>query len=77
MWGVSCLSKYIYSKYMILTSPQRTDIGTIQIGTPPCDYHLLMDSGSADLWVGGEGCQSDAGPGGCVGLPLGRELSLT
>jgi len=31
-------------------------LGTIQIGTPPRDFQVLMDSGSADLWVGGEPC---------------------
>lgn len=40
-------------------------IATIQMGTPPQDFKLLMDSGSADLWVGSEDCQSEAG-GGCV-----------
>jgi hypothetical protein len=43
------------------------DIGylaTIQMGTPPQDYLILMDSGSADLWVGSENCQSQQG-GGC------------
>jgi hypothetical protein len=34
------------------------------MGTPPADFNLLMDSGSADLWVGAEGCQSENG-GGC------------
>ncbi|GLB40483.1 putative acid protease [Lyophyllum shimeji] len=34
-------------------------LGTVQIGTPPRDFLLLMDSGSADLWVGAEGCDSD------------------
>ena len=40
-------------------------IATIQMGTPPRDFKLLMDSGSADLWVGAENCQSESG-GGCV-----------
>ncbi|KAK7690623.1 hypothetical protein QCA50_005722 [Cerrena zonata] len=31
------------------------------MGTPPRDFKLLMDSGSADLWVGGEACQSQDG----------------
>lgn len=35
------------------------------MGTPPQDFLILMDSGSADLWVGSENCQSQAG-GGCV-----------
>ncbi|KAI0710090.1 acid protease [Earliella scabrosa] len=39
-------------------------IATVQMGTPPRDFHILMDSGSADLWVGAEGCQSQVG-GGC------------
>ncbi|KAF9046830.1 aspartic peptidase A1 [Hymenopellis radicata] len=43
---------------------ESTDIGylaTIQMGTPPQDFSLLMDSGSADMWVGGENCVSEAG----------------
>lgn len=40
-------------------------IATAQMGTPPRDFLLLMDSGSADLWVGAEGCQSANGSG-CV-----------
>ncbi|KAI0671548.1 acid protease [Trametes maxima] len=39
-------------------------LATIQMGTPPRDFLILMDSGSADLWVGAEDCQSEAG-GGC------------
>jgi hypothetical protein len=39
-------------------------IATVQMGTPPRDFKLLMDSGSADLWVGAENCVSEAG-GGC------------
>ncbi|KAG8213074.1 acid protease [Butyriboletus roseoflavus] len=38
-------------------------LATIQIGTPPRDFQLLMDSGSADFWVAGENCQSQQG--GC------------
>lgn len=40
-------------------------LATIQIGTPPQDFLILMDSGSADLWVGAEKCRSQAG-GDCV-----------
>lgn len=35
------------------------DIGylaTVQMGTPPQNYLILMDSGSADLWVASEDC---------------------
>lgn len=39
-------------------------LATIQMGTPPQNFLILMDSGSADLWVGGENCQSQSG-GGC------------
>jgi len=42
-------------------------VATVQIGTPPRNFSILMDSGSADFWVGGEGCVvgTDAG-GSCV-----------
>lgn len=46
---------------------EANDVGylaTLQLGTPPRDFSLLMDSGSADMWVGGEACKSQAG-GGC------------
>ena len=36
-------------------------VATIQMGTPPREFNLLMDSGSADLWVGAEGCISENG----------------
>ncbi|KAG9074932.1 hypothetical protein FS749_013460, partial [Ceratobasidium sp. UAMH 11750] len=39
-------------------------IATLQLGTPPRNFNLLMDSGSADMWVGGEACKSQQG-GGC------------
>ncbi|KAI9060981.1 acid protease [Trametes sanguinea] len=52
-------------------------IATIQMGTPPRDFHILMDSGSADLWVGAEGCQSQGG-GGCGNHQfLGTQSSST
>ncbi|KJA24973.1 hypothetical protein HYPSUDRAFT_135578, partial [Hypholoma sublateritium FD-334 SS-4] len=36
-------------------------IANMKIGTPPKTFRLLIDSGSADLWVGATGCRSDAG----------------
>ncbi|KAH9481637.1 putative aspartic-type endopeptidase CTSD [Psilocybe cubensis] len=39
-------------------------LATVQIGTPPRDFLILMDSGSADFWVGAENCVSEGG-GGC------------
>jgi len=36
-------------------------LATVQLGTPPTNYLILMDSGSADFWVAGEACQSTAG----------------
>jgi hypothetical protein len=38
-------------------------VATIQAGTPHQDFRILMDSGSADFWIGAEGCQSTLG--GC------------
>jgi hypothetical protein len=52
-------------------------IATVQMGTPPRDFKLLMDSGSADLWVGSEGCTSETGPD-CVSSPfVSFTLSMT
>ncbi|KAI6155558.1 aspartic peptidase A1 [Pisolithus tinctorius] len=39
-------------------------IATIQVGTPAQDFKILMDSGSADFWIGSENCQSSTG-GSC------------
>jgi hypothetical protein len=43
-----------------------SDIAALQIGTPAREFKLLVDSGSSDLWVGGEGCQSPGGTANCV-----------
>ncbi|KAF9648814.1 acid protease [Thelephora ganbajun] len=52
-------------------------IATIQAGTPPRDFSVLMDSGSADFWIGGEGCQSQSG-GDCGNhVFLGQQSSTT
>lgn len=51
-------------------------IATVQMGTPPRDFKLLMDSGSADLWVGAEQCQSEDG-GDCVSFYSGITIRPT
>lgn len=71
--------------FLLLFTDRRSDVptyrandvgylATIQMGTPPQNFLLLMDSGSADLWVGAENCVSDAG-GNCVsGTPIACRL---
>lgn len=36
-------------------------IAPVSIGTPPRTFQVLMDSGSADFWVGAENCVSEDG----------------
>lgn len=61
----------------ILRANDEGYIATVQIGTPPTDYLILMDSGSADFWVGSENCQSEGG-GGCGNHTfLGSQSSST
>jgi len=38
-------------------------LGQVQIGTPPRNFEILMDSGSADFWVGAENCQTQGAAG--------------
>jgi len=47
-----------------IEGPDISYMANIQLGTPPRDFLILMDSGSADLWVGSENCKSEDG-GGC------------
>ncbi|KAF8525835.1 acid protease [Hysterangium stoloniferum] len=52
-------------------------VAQVQIGTPPKNFVILMDSGSADFWVGSENCRSEAG-GGCGQHEfLGKKSSST
>jgi hypothetical protein len=44
-------------------------VATIEMGTPPRSFHVLVDSGSADLWVGAEDCVSTSGTN-CVRFSL-------
>lgn len=47
------------------------------MGTPPRNFNILMDSGSADFWVGAENCASSGG-GGCGNHTfLGNQSSST
>ena len=43
-------------------------MATVRMGNPPQNFQFLIDSGSADLWVGGEGCHGADG-GDCVRSP--------
>ncbi|KAF8920191.1 aspartic peptidase domain-containing protein [Mucidula mucida] len=44
------------------------DVGytaSFEIGNPPRPFRLLMDSGSADMWIPIDGCMSEDGLGSC------------
>jgi cathepsin D len=46
---------------------QNTDssyYGSLAIGTPPVSFDVILDTGSSDLWLAGQGCQS------CGSMPL-------
>ncbi|KAF9484346.1 acid protease [Pholiota conissans] len=58
------ISTYQPTSHTTGLSIEAPDIGymtEVRIGTPPTTFELLVDSGSADLWVGAVGCRSDAG----------------
>lgn len=50
---------------MGIVGPDTGYTAIVQIGTPPRPFNVLMDSGSADFWVGSETCQDETGGGGC------------
>jgi len=52
-------------------------VGQVQLGTPPRNFEILMDSGSADFWVGSEQCTSLAGGGCGTHQFLGNQSSST
>ncbi|KAF8591109.1 aspartic peptidase A1 [Ramaria rubella] len=60
-----------------IEGPDAGYVAEVQLGTPPRNFRILMDSGSADFWVGSEHCQSEAG-GGCGNHTfLGSQSSST
>ncbi|KIK81195.1 hypothetical protein PAXRUDRAFT_199653 [Paxillus rubicundulus Ve08.2h10] len=58
--------------------------GSLALGTPPVSFNVILDTGSADLWVADSGCQT-----GCSGISVfdsassstyqnrGQEFSVT
>jgi hypothetical protein len=62
-------------------SVESDDVGyfaVIQIGTPPKNFSVTIDSGSADFWVQGENCEADSGgPCATVHASLGSSTSST
>ena len=43
--------------FIILRNLDTGYLATVLIGTPPNPFNVLVDSGSADFWVGGEQCK--------------------
>jgi Eukaryotic aspartyl protease len=58
---------------------QANDVGyvaTVYMGTPPRPFNVVMDTGSADLWVGAEGCISTNGTDCVRSSPAGYHTHL-
>ncbi|KAJ7723470.1 aspartic peptidase domain-containing protein [Mycena olivaceomarginata] len=53
-----------YSAPMDIEGDDIGYLASVRFGTPLQEFRLLLDSGSADIWVGGEQCKGDFG-GSC------------
>ncbi|KZV74649.1 acid protease [Peniophora sp. CONT] len=53
-----------------------TYLGTVQMGTPPQDFTVIMDTGSADFWVGAENCVTISAQGQSTGQDCGKHTFL-
>lgn len=64
--------------FITLSGADTGYVATIQIGTPPKDFTIKMDSGSADFWVGSEeSCVTMNGTSNCVSLSHYSYLALS
>jgi len=60
-----------------IEGPDISYLANITVGTPPRGFLILIDSGSADFWIGSETCVSNTG-GGCGNHNfLGNDTSST
>ncbi|RXW12361.1 hypothetical protein EST38_g13495 [Candolleomyces aberdarensis] len=53
------------TNYMVNQNGDSSYYGSLAIGTPPISYNVILDTGSADLWVAGSNCTI-----GCDDVPL-------
>ncbi|KIY66525.1 acid protease [Cylindrobasidium torrendii FP15055 ss-10] len=54
-----------HSQHLSIQAEDVGYYGPMSFGTPPQTFQVLVDTGSADLWVGGEGCRNDENGGDC------------
>ncbi|KAJ6577361.1 aspartic peptidase domain-containing protein [Mycena capillaripes] len=52
------------SSEILIDGPDTTYAVTVQLGTPPRDFAIILDSGSGDFWVESDECKGEDG-GGC------------